>query len=111
MARVVPSEIAQYLENEFGSAKLNDLATIQQKVGAIAGFCELYAQLPHELMRLAPQQYANLVPPSGSRDSGLREGTQANVEDQDRAVHHLFQRHHGQALPLDLRREASRRIA
>ena len=36
---------------------------------------------------------------------------QANVEDQDRAVHQLFQRHHGQALPLDLRRKASRGIA
>jgi hypothetical protein len=36
---------------------------------------------------------------------------QANVEDPDRAVHRLFQCHHGQALPLDLRRKASRRIA
>jgi hypothetical protein len=70
-----------------------------------------FHELRYIVHGIIPEGVTLLVPPSGSRDSGLREGTQANVEDQDRAVHHLFQRHHGQALPLDLRREASRRIA
>src|SRR5262249_37359900 len=55
------------------------------------------------------QSDRNLVFHSGTKAYPPRQlRQQANVEDQDRAVHHLFQRHHGQALPLDLRRKASR---
>src|SRR6516225_4644551 len=58
------------------------------------------------------QSDRNLVFHSGTKAYPPRQlCQQANVEDQDRAVHQLFQRHHGQALPLDLRRKASRGIA
>src|SRR6516165_7549698 len=66
----------------------------------------------HPQARIMAQSDRNLVFHSGTKAYPPRQlRQQANVEDQDRAVHHLFQRHHGQALPLDLRRKASRRIA
>ena len=50
------------------------------------------------------RRIGNLVFHSGTKAHPPRQlRQQTNVEDQDRAVHHLFpQRHHGQALPLDL---------
>jgi hypothetical protein len=71
MARIFPTQIVHYLDSQFGSASLNELATVQQKVGAIAGFCELYAQLPHELIRLATEQYADLVAAVGTISFGV----------------------------------------
>src|SRR5277367_3786073 len=58
------------------------------------------------------QSDRNLVFHSGAKAHPPRQlRQQGHVEDQDRAVHRLLQRHHGQALPLDLRRKTSRRIA
>jgi hypothetical protein len=62
--------------------------------------------------RIMAQSDRNLVFHPGAKAHPPRQlRQQANVEDQDRAVHRLFQRHNGQALPLDLRRKASRPLA
>jgi hypothetical protein len=81
MTRIVPTQIVQYLENEFRDAKLNELATIHQKIGVIAGFCDLYAQLPQELIRLASQQYANLVASAATVKFGVDQYRQTRHPD------------------------------
>src|SRR4029077_3786037 len=62
--------------------------------------------------RIMAQSDRNLVFHPGAKAHPPRQlRQQGHVEDQDRAVHRLLQQNHGQALPLDLRRKAPRRIA
>jgi hypothetical protein len=58
-----PSQIVDYLRINFSSF---DFIVIHEKVGAVAGFCALYEQLPHELIRLPPKEYAELVASVGT---------------------------------------------
>jgi hypothetical protein len=66
----------------------------------------------HAQTRIMAQSDRNLVFHPGAKAHPPRQlRQQGHVEDQDRAVHRLLQRHHGQALPLDLRWKTSRRLA
>jgi hypothetical protein len=51
MPRAFPTQIVGYLSKTFGKPASFDYAIIQSHVGAVAGFLELYDQLPAELIR------------------------------------------------------------
>jgi hypothetical protein len=70
MPRTFPSQIVAYLEATFGTEPL-DLLEVHQKIGAIVGFRDLYDQLPHELVRLSPHDYAELVAAVGTVAFGV----------------------------------------
>lgn len=62
MPRSFPSQIADYLSKVFATREHPlDSAIIYSKIGAVAGFLELYDELPHELIRLPGEDYAALV--------------------------------------------------
>ena len=64
-----------------GSTGDLDLAEVAQKSGAIAAFLDLYDQLPHELVRPEPADYAVLVAAIGAIRLALdqyRGGTQSD---------------------------------
>jgi hypothetical protein len=63
MPRVFPSQIAGYLAATFKRRDESHLhhTAMQQNIGAISGFIRLYDQLPHELLRLREEEYAELV--------------------------------------------------
>jgi hypothetical protein len=59
--RAFPTQIAGYLSKTFGKPASFDYAIIQSHIGAVAGFLELYDQLPAELIRLSADDYATLI--------------------------------------------------
>jgi hypothetical protein len=61
MARAVPSQIDHYLAANLVRQDFYNAAELQQKVGVIAGFLDLYRDIPHELINLSPSDYAALV--------------------------------------------------
>jgi hypothetical protein len=69
MPRAFPSQIVAYLQSYFGSsAKFHD---VHSKIGAIQGFLDLYKDLPPELIRLPPEDYADLVGAVGGIRLGI----------------------------------------
>jgi hypothetical protein len=61
MARAYPTRIIEYLVKNFNAPSQFPLGAIQTHIGKVAGFLNLYDQLPHELIRLSPGDYADLV--------------------------------------------------
>jgi hypothetical protein len=59
--RAFPTQIAGYLSKTFGKPAPFDYAIIQSHIGAVAGFLDLYDQLPAELIRLSAEDYATLI--------------------------------------------------
>lgn len=66
MPRAFPSQIVGYLTEVFKRREEFGHAVIYSKIGAVAGFLELYDQLPHELVRLSAADYAALVAAIGT---------------------------------------------
>jgi hypothetical protein len=64
--RTYPSKIVGYLTSIFHKRESLDQSTVQQYIGGVAGFLELYDQLPHELIRLPADDYAALVAAIGT---------------------------------------------
>jgi hypothetical protein len=61
MPRTFPSQTVGYLTALFQKRHTPDFGNVRDNIGAVAGFLELYDQLPSELVRLAPDDYASLV--------------------------------------------------
>jgi hypothetical protein len=61
MTRAVPSQIDHYLTANLARQEFYNAAELQQKVGVIAGFLDLYRDMPHELINLSPSDYAALI--------------------------------------------------
>lgn len=61
MPRTVPSQIDHYCSKHFQPENSSNVAQLQSKVGAIAGFLDLYYDIPHELINLPADDYATLV--------------------------------------------------
>lgn len=66
MPRAFPSQITDYLAATFKVPGTLCHAIVYSHIGAVAGFLELYDQLPHELIRLSPDDYARLVTAIGT---------------------------------------------
>jgi hypothetical protein len=60
MPKTFPTQLLGYLKYNFRSKQFthHDAAV---KIGALRGFLDLYRELPHELIRLPPDEYAALV--------------------------------------------------
>jgi hypothetical protein len=72
MPKAFPTQIIGYLAATFKKPENLDHATVHSYIGAVAGFLELYDQLPHELIRLSPADYAALITAIGT----IRFGTE-----------------------------------
>jgi hypothetical protein len=59
MPRVVPTQISSYLNAQFPDK--NAFGDVVGRVGAVAGFLELYDNLPGDLIVLPAEEYARLV--------------------------------------------------
>jgi len=66
MQRVLPSQIGAFLRQNFKERKDLELSTVQQLIGAVAGFLDLYDHLPDELIQLTEPDYAELVATVGA---------------------------------------------
>jgi len=66
MPRALPSQLDKYLTSVLPIKDEYVVAEIEQKIGAIAGFLELYDHVPHELLALPPADYADLVSAIGA---------------------------------------------
>jgi hypothetical protein len=66
MPRTVPSQVVSYLTQIFNRRAPLAAAVVLQKIGAVAGFLELYDQLPAELIRLSADDYAILISEIGT---------------------------------------------
>jgi hypothetical protein len=73
MPRAFPSQIAGYLASTFKDPDNLGHATIHSYIGAVAGFLELYDQIPAELIRLSPNEYAELVRAIGTIRIGVEQ--------------------------------------
>jgi hypothetical protein len=61
MPRAVPSQITAYLSAKFPRKDGYTTYDLQPLVGAIVGFLALYRSMPHELINLSPNDYADLI--------------------------------------------------
>ena len=61
MSRTYPTRIIEYLVKNFKAPSQFAMAVIQSHIGKVAGFLNLYDHLPHELIRLSADDYADLV--------------------------------------------------
>jgi hypothetical protein len=61
MPRAVPTQIVGYLSQRFAKPDDFHYSIIQSHISAIAGFLELFDQLPAELIRLPPDEFAELI--------------------------------------------------
>jgi hypothetical protein len=61
MPRAVPSQIIGYLVKRFAKPDAFHHSIIQSHIGFVAGFLELYDQLPPELIRLSADDFAELI--------------------------------------------------
>ena len=61
MSRTYPTRIIEYLVKNFNAPSQFPMAVIQSHIGKVAGFLNLYDHLPHELIRLSADDYADLV--------------------------------------------------
>jgi hypothetical protein len=66
MPRTVPSQIVGYLVKRFTKPDDFHYSIIQHHIGAVAGFLELYDQLPPELIRLSADDFAELTASIGT---------------------------------------------
>jgi hypothetical protein len=66
MPRAFPTQIIGYLTKSFGSRLNIHPTAILDKIGEVAGFLELYDQLPPELIRLSADDYAPLIAAIGT---------------------------------------------
>jgi hypothetical protein len=73
MPRAFPTQITGYLAATFKTPENLGHATVHSYIGAIAGFLELYDQLPHALIRLSPDDYAALVTAIGTIRMGVEQ--------------------------------------
>jgi hypothetical protein len=78
MPRTFPSQITGYLAATFKKPESLDHATVHSYIGAVAGFLELYDQLPDELIRLSPNDYAALVTAIGTVRIGVHQFRQTS---------------------------------
>ncbi len=81
MPRSFPSQIAEYLSLKFDHPQAFSIAMIESEIGSVAGFLELYDQIPYELIRLPSREYADLVAAIGTirfRLAQFRNGTHPN---------------------------------
>ncbi len=86
MPRAFPSQIAEFLAVTFKKPENLSHATVHSYIGAVAGFLELYDQLPHELIRLSPGDYAPLVTAIGTIRFGTDQFRQTNNTESLRPV-------------------------
>jgi hypothetical protein len=61
MPRAVPTQINAYLSANLQRQDSYSTYELQPLVGVIVGFLDLYRSMPHELINLSPDDYANLV--------------------------------------------------
>jgi hypothetical protein len=61
MSRSFPTQIVGYLRKIFTTPRDFEHAIIQSYIGSVAGFLELYDDLPQELIRPSPEDYVTLV--------------------------------------------------
>jgi hypothetical protein len=66
MPQAFPTQIIGYLTKSFGSRLNIHPTAILDKIGEVAGFLELYDQLPPELIRLSADDYAALIAAIGT---------------------------------------------
>lgn len=71
MPRTVPTQVVAYLVKSFTKLDDFDTAIIQSHIGAVAGFLELYDQLPAELIRLSSDDFTELVASIGTVRYGI----------------------------------------
>jgi hypothetical protein len=81
MPRVFPTQIVGYLSTVFKKPPPFEFATIRDHIGAVVGFLELYDELPSELIRLAPYDYAALTAAIGTIRFALDHYGQPNIRD------------------------------
>jgi hypothetical protein len=81
MPRVFPTQIVGYLSTVFGKRQPLAFATVRDQIGALVGFLELYDQLPSELIRLAPGDYASLTAAIGTIRFAIDHYGQPNIRD------------------------------
>jgi hypothetical protein len=86
MPRAFPSQITEYLVATFKTRENLSHATVHSYIGAVAGFLELYNQLPDELVRLSPDDYAVLVRAIGTIRMGTDQFRQTNNPESLRPV-------------------------
>jgi hypothetical protein len=79
--RAFPSQITAYLVASFKTPDALNQAVVHSYAGVVAGFLELYDQLPHELIRLAADCYADLVKAVATIRYGLDKFRQTNSPD------------------------------
>ena len=66
MRTTLPSQICSYLASTLRTRDVLPPPAAQSKIGTIAGFLELYDEMPAELIRLPEDRYAQLVEAMGS---------------------------------------------
>ncbi|WP_315745425.1 MULTISPECIES: hypothetical protein [unclassified Bradyrhizobium] len=71
MPRAFPSQITGYLATTFKTPENLSHATVHSYIGAVAGFLDLYDQLPDELIRLSPDDSAILIAAIGTIRIGM----------------------------------------
>lgn len=81
MARAVPSQIIAYLVQRFTRPDDFDRSIIESHIGAVAGFLELFDQLPPELIRLSAADFAELVASIGTVRFGTDQFRRGNSSD------------------------------
>lgn len=81
MPRAAPTQIVGYLAQRFTKPDDFHHSIIQSHIGAVAGFLELYDQLPPELIRLSPNDYAELIASIGTVRFGTDQFRRGNSPD------------------------------
>ena len=81
MPRAVPSQIVGYLVKRFTKPDDFHHSIIQSHIGAVAGFLELYDQLPPELIRLSADDFAELIASIGTVRFGTDQYRRGNSPD------------------------------
>ena len=81
MSRIVPSQIVGYLSKRFNKPDNFHNSIIQSHIGSVAGFLELYDQVPSELIRLNEDDFAELVAAIGTVRYGTDQFRRGNSPD------------------------------
>lgn len=81
MQRAVPTQVVGYLVKRFTKPEDFHHSIIQSHIGAVAGFLELYDQLPSELIRLSADDFAELVASVGTVRYGTDQFRRGNSPD------------------------------
>lgn len=81
MPRAVPSQIVAYLEKRFTKSDNLNHPFILSQIGSVAGFLELYDQIPPELIRLSADDFAELIASIGTVRIGTDQYRRGNHSD------------------------------